>query len=109
MWLLLLLMVLVRVLLLRMEVRMLLKQSRMQVLQRMLLMQLKVLLLLLVLLMLTCVPVDLGVLSRRGRQLRRKGGIQYFAVLLLELSQQFGVLPLGSFVLVVLVVVGVGR
>lgn len=34
---------------------------------------------------------------------------QYFAVLLLELSQQFGVLPLGSFVLVVLVVVGVGR
>lgn len=107
MWLLLLLVVLVRVLLLRMEVRMLLKQSRMQV-QRVLLMQLKVLLLL-VLLMLTCVPVDLGVLSRRGRQLRRKGGIQYFAVLLLELSQQFGMLPLGSFVLVVLVVVGVGR
>lgn len=87
---------------------MLLEQSRMQV-QRVLLMQLKVLLLLLVLLMLTCVPVDLGVLSRRGRQLRRKGGIQYFAVLLLELSQQFGMLPLGSFVLVVLVVVGVGR
>lgn len=101
------LLLLLLVVLLRMKVRRrMLVQSRMlQVLQWMLLMQLKMLLLLL--LVLANVSIHFGVLAWRVDG-RRKGGIQ-FPLLLFELPQQFGVLPLGSFVLVVLVVVGVGR